>query len=90
MRSIAIAILNWNGKKLLKRFLKKTVDNSPEATLYLIDNASTDDSVAYTKKTTQLLKSFYWMTIMDMQVDTTKDWSSLKRTSFACSTMMFW
>ena len=25
---------------------------------------------------------------MDMQ-DTTKDWSSLKRTSFACSTMMF-
>ena len=50
MRSIAIAILNWNGKKLLKRFLKKTVDNSPEATLYLIDNASTDDSVAYTKK----------------------------------------
>ena len=46
MKSIAIAILNWNGKKLLKRFLKKTVDNSPEATLYLIDNASTDDSVA--------------------------------------------
>ena len=56
MRSIAIAILNWNGKKLLKRFLKKTVDNSPEATLYLIDNASTDGSVAYTKKNHPTIK----------------------------------
>ena len=50
MKSIAIAILNWNGEKLLKRFLKEVVDNSPEAKLYLIDNASTDNSVAYTQK----------------------------------------
>ena len=50
MASIGIAILNWNGEKLLKRFLKEVLDNSPEATVYLIDNASTDDSVAYVQK----------------------------------------
>ncbi len=47
MTSIAIAILNWNGEQLLKRFLKEIVDNSPEALIYLIDNASTDGSVVY-------------------------------------------
>lgn len=50
MKSIAIAILNWNGEKLLKRFLKEVVDSSPEATVYIIDNASTDDSVVYVQK----------------------------------------
>ena len=50
MASIGIAILNWNGEKLLKRFLKEVLDNSPEATVYLIDNASTDDSVDYVQK----------------------------------------
>ena len=50
MKSIAIAILNWNGEKLLKRFLKEVVDSSPEAIVYLIDNASTDDSVVYVQK----------------------------------------
>ena len=50
MKSVAIAILNWNGKNLLKRFLKEVVDNSPEAKVYLIDNASTDESVEYVKK----------------------------------------
>ena len=47
MISIAIAILNWNGEKLLRRFLKKVVDNSREASIYLIDNASTDGSIEY-------------------------------------------
>ena len=47
MISIAIAILNWNGEKLLRRFLKKVIDNSKEASIYLIDNASTDGSVQY-------------------------------------------
>ena len=50
MASIGIAILNWNGEKLLKRFLKEVLDNSQEATVYLIDNASTDDSVNYVQK----------------------------------------
>lgn len=44
---IAIVILNWNGKKLLKDFLPSVVAFSKEATVYVADNASTDDSVAY-------------------------------------------
>ncbi len=50
MSSIAIAILNWNGKILLERFLKDVEENSPGAKVYLIDNASTDDSVGYVQK----------------------------------------
>ncbi|KUY26628.1 glycosyltransferase family 2 protein [Elizabethkingia ursingii] len=44
---IAIAILNWNGKSWLEKFLPNVVANSQSAEVYVIDNASTDDSVAY-------------------------------------------
>ena len=44
---IAVAILNWNGKSWLEKFLANVVENSPEATVYVIDNASTDDSVPF-------------------------------------------
>jgi len=47
---IAIVILNWNGKKLLKEFLPSVVDHSKNATVYLADNASTDDSIEFTLK----------------------------------------
>ncbi len=47
---LAIAILNWNGKKLLKRFLPAVIENSPEADVFIIDNASTDGSQKYIKK----------------------------------------
>lgn len=50
MTSIAIAILNWNGAPLLKRFLKEVVENSSEAIVYLIDNHSSDGSVEYVMK----------------------------------------
>lgn len=49
MKRIAVVILNWNGKKLLQDFLPYVVKYSPEATLYVADNASTDDSVAFLK-----------------------------------------
>lgn len=42
---LAIAILNWNGSKLLKEYLPKVVEYSSDATIYVIDNASTDDSL---------------------------------------------
>ena len=45
----AVAILNWNGAKLLKQFLGSVVENSPEATVYVIDNGSTDDSLQILK-----------------------------------------
>lgn len=48
MKSVAIVILNWNGIRFLKEFLPNVVANSEEdADIYVIDNASTDDSVAY-------------------------------------------
>ena len=45
----AVAILNWNGRKLLEEFLPSVIENSAEADIYVIDNASEDDSVAYLK-----------------------------------------
>ncbi|WP_299781421.1 glycosyltransferase family 2 protein [uncultured Formosa sp.] len=47
---IAIAILNWNGAKLLKQFLPSVIINSEESDIYVIDNASTDESVNVLKK----------------------------------------
>lgn len=45
----AIAILNWNGRKLLEEFLPSVVTYSPDSDIYVIDNASTDDSIDYLK-----------------------------------------
>jgi GT2 family glycosyltransferase len=49
LKKIAVVILNWNGVKLLEQFLPSVVQFSPEATVYVADNASTDDSVAFVK-----------------------------------------
>ena len=46
---IAVVILNWNGTKLLEQFLPSVIQFSEEATIYVADNASTDDSVAFVK-----------------------------------------
>ena len=46
---LAIVILNWNGTQLLKQFLPSVVAHSTEADIYVADNASTDNSVAYIK-----------------------------------------
>jgi GT2 family glycosyltransferase len=49
---IAIVILNWNGKLLLKKFLPSIVTYSDfnHVEIYVADNASTDDSVAFVKQ----------------------------------------
>lgn len=46
---IAVVILNWNGTKLLEQFLPSIVAYSTEADIYVADNASNDDSVAFVK-----------------------------------------
>lgn len=47
----AIVILNWNGEKLLEQFLPSVVLHSTnEATIYVADNASTDNSIEYVKE----------------------------------------
>ncbi|MEN8704475.1 MAG: glycosyltransferase family 2 protein [Polaribacter sp.] len=57
----AIVILNWNGKKLLEQFLPSVVNFSlPQAEVYVADNASTDNSIAYIKEfypTVKILKN---------------------------------
>ena len=45
--SVAVVILNWNGKKLLEEFLPSVVQYSEGAIIYLADNASSDDSVSF-------------------------------------------
>ncbi|WPY99455.1 glycosyltransferase family 2 protein [Christiangramia sp. OXR-203] len=47
--NIAVVILNWNGKDLLKKFLPSVITNSEEAQIYVADNNSTDESVAVLK-----------------------------------------
>lgn len=44
---IAVVILNWNGRSLLEEFLPSVVAHSKQAHIYVADNASSDDSVAY-------------------------------------------
>ena len=44
---LAIIILNWNGKKLLEQFLPSVIQHSKDADIYVADNASTDDSIAF-------------------------------------------
>jgi GT2 family glycosyltransferase len=47
--SLAIVILNWNGKGFLEQFLPSVCNYSNGAKIILADNASTDDSVAFVK-----------------------------------------
>lgn len=46
---IAIIILNWNGRKLLEKFLPDVIRYSSTefSEVFVVDNASTDDSVQY-------------------------------------------
>lgn len=50
MKSVAVVILNWNGKKFLEQFLESVVRYSPEADVIVADNGSTDDSIFYVKQ----------------------------------------
>ena len=47
---LAIVILNWNGKNWLEKFLPNVIEHSENATIYVIDNSSTDDSVSFLKQ----------------------------------------
>ena len=45
----AIVLLNFNGKNWLEKFLPSVILHSPIAEILVIDNASTDDSIAFLK-----------------------------------------
>ncbi|GAB5400081.1 MAG: glycosyltransferase family 2 protein [Aureisphaera sp.] len=53
---VAVVILNWNGKLLLEQFLPSVIAHSNEATIYVADNASSDDSIAFVKETYSTVK----------------------------------
>ncbi len=48
--TIAVVILNWNGKLLLQQFLPSVVAYSKNANVYVADNASSDNSVEFITK----------------------------------------
>ncbi len=45
--NLSIVILNYNGKHWLKQFLPSVQKHSPGEKIYVIDNASTDDSLSF-------------------------------------------
>ena len=48
MDKVAIVILNWNGRKMLERYLSTVLEHSRrDAVTYVADNASTDDSLSW-------------------------------------------
>jgi len=47
---VAVVILNWNGEAVLPKFLPSVCRHSKDARIYLIDNASTDGSVAWVRR----------------------------------------
>jgi glycosyltransferase involved in cell wall biosynthesis len=49
LKKIAVVILNWNGAKLLEQFLPTVIEHSDDATIYVVDNASTDSSIEVLK-----------------------------------------
>ena len=44
MKQTAVVILNYNGAGMLRRFLPSAIKYSPEASIYVADNGSSDES----------------------------------------------
>lgn len=55
---VAIVILNWNGRQLLKKFIPSIVkySNLPNVEIVVADNASTDDSVNFIQQNYPTIK----------------------------------
>lgn len=47
MDKIAIVILNWNGRKMMEKYLPSVLEHSKEAEVYIADNNSSDDSLEW-------------------------------------------
>ncbi len=48
--NIAVVILNWNGQALLEEFLPSVTQYADDAVIYVADNASDDNSVAFVRE----------------------------------------
>ncbi|UYZ64498.1 glycosyltransferase family 2 protein [Hymenobacter weizhouensis] len=47
---VAVVILNWNGRGFLQQFLPSVLAHADGATIVVVDNASSDDSVALVRR----------------------------------------
>ena len=47
---VSIIIVNWNGRKYLNECITSLLEQTHKNEIILVDNASTDDSVAYVKE----------------------------------------
>jgi len=47
---IAVVILNYNGENFLRKFLPNVIEHSKNASIYVADNYSSDNSVNYLKE----------------------------------------
>ena len=47
---VAVVVLNYNGRNLLQQFIPTIIKYSSGASVYVVDNASTDDSVSFLEK----------------------------------------
>lgn len=53
MKKVAVVILNWNGRAYLEKFLPSVLASTyPNLDIYVADNASTDDSIAWLRTAT--------------------------------------
>ena len=50
LKDIAIVVLNWNGQQLLEKFLPSVIEHSVGTSIYVIDNASSDDSISFLQR----------------------------------------
>ncbi len=48
--NLSVVLLNWNGKTLLKKFLPNLIQYTPNSSIYVVDNASDDNSMKYLQK----------------------------------------
>ena len=55
-QKVAVVILNWNGKSWLEKFLPNTISKSQSADIYVVDNASSDNSVDFIEKNFKSVK----------------------------------
>ena len=50
LNSVAVVILNWNGKHFLEKFLPNLIEHTSFVELIVADNCSTDDSLSFLKE----------------------------------------
>lgn len=60
MKTLAIAILNYNGRTHLENFMPSVVEHADGHDIYIIDNASTDDSKQFIAES---FPSVQWMAL---------------------------